>query len=208
MNQSSHFDTKHTRTLDDLRRNICMAQPGEDLVLHETALTAQYGMSRTPIRQILQRLAYERLVETRSGVGTVVVALQEAQRKRDTLTHKGILQAALLQDLPDLSIAEHSDILALGGIASMVGEDDRGLQYDVKSRLHGLLSGLIPDPILQDAFSASYWRMVRWHMRDLAVDATAATGRLRAFIERIAAYEARNSRDLVSRIVEGDSVGL
>ncbi|MBN9672578.1 GntR family transcriptional regulator [Labrenzia aggregata] len=181
-----------------------MAPPGEDLILHETTLTAQYGMSRTPIRQILQRLAYERLVETKSGVGTVVVAMAEDNRNRDLVTHRGILQAVLLHQLPPLTIAQHSDILALAGMASMLEDEDRDLHYDLRNRMHALLAEVIPDPILRDTFSASFWRVVRWHMQDLASDKKGAAETLRNLIRHIAGYTPRDSTDLFRCVIDGE----
>lgn len=207
MNQTAQFDTKYARTLEDLRRIICMATPGEDLTLHETALTARYGMSRTPIRQILQRLAYERLVETKSGVGTVVTPLREDQHQRDLLVHCGLLEAVLSLDVPELTIAQHSDVLALAGIASMVKDGDRDLQYDLRHKLYSVLSSVIPDPILLDAFSASYWRIVRWHMRDLVTNPQNASEAFRALLKHISGYEPRSSRDLFRRVIESEKSG-
>lgn len=204
MNQTAQFDTKHARTLEDLRRIICMATPGEDLTLHETTLTARYGMSRTPIRQILQRLAYERLVETKSGVGTVVTPLREEQHHRDLLVHSGLLEAVLSLDVPELTIAQHSDVLALSGIASMVEDGDRDLQYDLRHKLYSVLSSVIPDPILLDAFSASYWRIVRWHMRDLKTDTQNAGEAFRALLKHISGYEPKSSRDLLRRVIDSE----
>ncbi|WP_246777008.1 GntR family transcriptional regulator [Microvirga sp. VF16] len=40
--------------------------------LSESALAEEFGVSRTPIRQVLQQLALFGLVESRNGVGTVV----------------------------------------------------------------------------------------------------------------------------------------
>lgn len=197
-------ETKHARTLDDLRRTICMVRPGEELTLHENKLTEIYGLSRTPIRQILQRLSYERLVETRSGVGTAAVALRQENRARDLLVHHGIMQAILLLDIPELSIAQHSDILALAGIASMMDESDRDVHYDVRKRLHNVLSDLIPDPILLDAFSASYWRIVRWHMWEMARNAEETSKSFRNLIVHISEYEPRNGLDLFRRLIEAE----
>ena len=109
--QVSKQETKYSQALDTIRRSICLANSDEEMILRETSLAEDFGMSRTPIRQILQRLAYEGLVETRSGVGNVVVPLLPEHRARDFLTHKGILQAALLFDLPDLTIGQHSEIV-------------------------------------------------------------------------------------------------
>lgn len=175
------------------------------MVLHETSLTEKFGMSRTPIRQVLQRLAYERLVETRSGVGTVVVALDPETRLRDSHVHKGLLQAVLLLELPQISIAQHSDLMAVAGMASLAHDSDRDLHYDIWNRLHALLSGLIPDPILKDAFSASYWRIVRWKMNDVATDAVAGEAHLRSFVKHLAEYEAQNSVDLLKCAIDAET---
>jgi DNA-binding GntR family transcriptional regulator len=41
-------------------------------VLSEAALAAEFGVSRTPVRRVLQRLNFDGLVEIKSGVGTIV----------------------------------------------------------------------------------------------------------------------------------------
>lgn len=52
-----------------LRERICLLdiQPGERLP--EEALAAEFGVSRTPIRQVLDRLEFERLVVQQPGAG-------------------------------------------------------------------------------------------------------------------------------------------
>lgn len=58
-----------------LRDRICLLtyRPGELLV--EAELAAEFNVSRTPVRQALQRLDYEGLVETKNGVGTTVTGV-------------------------------------------------------------------------------------------------------------------------------------
>lgn len=58
-----------------LRERIALLQypPGSRLSEHD--LAAEFGVSRTPIREALQRLAYEGLVVSRHGVGTTVTAV-------------------------------------------------------------------------------------------------------------------------------------
>jgi DNA-binding GntR family transcriptional regulator len=55
-----------------VRDRICLREYDEGHVIHEAALAAEFHVSRTPIRQVLQRLVYEQLAETRNGVGTIV----------------------------------------------------------------------------------------------------------------------------------------
>ncbi|WP_037261154.1 GntR family transcriptional regulator [Roseivivax halodurans] len=65
-------ETRHERLYHELRNRICMLDypPGEKL--GEEALAAEFGVSRTPLRRVLGRLADEGLVEARHGVGTIV----------------------------------------------------------------------------------------------------------------------------------------
>ncbi|WP_319533056.1 GntR family transcriptional regulator [uncultured Cohaesibacter sp.] len=198
-------ENKQSQALDALRRTICLASPDEEMLLRETVLTEEFGMSRTPIRQILQRLAYEGLVETRSGVGTVVVALLPEHRSRDFLVHQGMLQTALRLDLPKISISQHSDILALSTMASLAEDGDRDLHYDIRYQLYSVLSDLIPDPLLRDVFSASYWRTMRRYLSDVSRDPMAAGETLRYLVQHVAGYEPQNATDLFNRVLDADS---
>ena len=58
-----------------LRERICLLdlEPGERLT--EEALASEFGVSRTPIREVLDRLEHERLVVQRPGAGTSVAAI-------------------------------------------------------------------------------------------------------------------------------------
>lgn len=58
-----------------IRDRICLLQypPGE--TLSENALATEFGISRTPVRRVLQRLEFEGLVVSRQGVGTLVTTV-------------------------------------------------------------------------------------------------------------------------------------
>jgi DNA-binding GntR family transcriptional regulator len=64
-----------------LRERICLLRYPPATLLSEKELAGEFNVSRTPIRQVLQRLEYEGLVETRNGIGTHVtgVDIQEFQ---------------------------------------------------------------------------------------------------------------------------------
>ncbi len=63
----------------EVLKRICFLEypPGEQL--KEAELAAEFGVSRTPIRDAISRISHLGLVETRNGVGTVVVALSATQ---------------------------------------------------------------------------------------------------------------------------------
>jgi len=58
-----------------LRDRICFFDCPPGTLLREEQLAREFGVSRTPIRQILQRLEFERLVEIRDGIGTEVTGV-------------------------------------------------------------------------------------------------------------------------------------
>lgn len=157
--------TKSDCVLAEIRKTICFNFDDGETVLHETVLAAEHGMSRTPIRQILQRLAYERLIYTKSGVGSVVTPLKDADRARDFATHRGLLSAALLHDLPELTIAQQSELIALGAMSDAMQDQGADTYYTLMVQLHKLTETLIADPLLQSAISASNWRITRWKLK-------------------------------------------
>lgn len=66
---------KKTRCLDDLRMRILCQEiaPGSDL--DEAALCAQYGLSRTPMREIFQRLSGEGYLRLEQNRGAKVASM-------------------------------------------------------------------------------------------------------------------------------------
>jgi len=171
---------------DAVRKRICLAEPGQDLVLHEGALAGEFHMSRTPIRQVLQRLAYERLVETRSGIGTIAVALDESHRDRYLRAHHGILRAVIASQETVLDMRQKSQILALAGLLDQQPARDAEFHFEIRGQLIAILADAIEDPILRDAHLASHWRVVRCDLRDYMRDPDSAGRRLKALIDAVA----------------------
>jgi DNA-binding GntR family transcriptional regulator len=79
----------------EIRRRICTLVYPYGARLREAELGEEFGVSRTPIREVLQRLKADGLVEIRNGVGSIVIAGDHAS----------------FQDIYDLRIA----------IAEMIG---------------------------------------------------------------------------------------
>ena len=59
---------------EEIRRRICMVTYPYGAILRESELAEDFGVSRTPVREALQRLKADGLVETRHGVGNFVIA--------------------------------------------------------------------------------------------------------------------------------------
>jgi len=61
-----------------LKDRICFFDYPPGTLLREAKLAQEFGVSRTPIRQALQQLEFERLVDVRDGVGTIVTGVEFA----------------------------------------------------------------------------------------------------------------------------------
>ena len=61
-----------TTIFETLRDRICLLEYPPGTLLREAALAREFGVSRTPIRAVLQRLSHLGLIESRDGVGTIV----------------------------------------------------------------------------------------------------------------------------------------
>jgi DNA-binding GntR family transcriptional regulator len=65
------FDAMYT----ELRKRICLLIYPPGTMLSESTLATEFGVSRTPIRRVLQRLEFDSLVVSKHGIGTMVTAI-------------------------------------------------------------------------------------------------------------------------------------
>jgi DNA-binding GntR family transcriptional regulator len=73
----------------EIRDRICLLRYPPGHTLGECELAREFGISRTPIRRVLQRLEHEGLVESRQGIGTIVTLIDlEELREIDDLRMK------------------------------------------------------------------------------------------------------------------------
>src|SRR3954447_1938123 len=77
------------RIYNEIRDRICLLRYPPGHTLGESELAREFGISRTPMRRVLQRLEYEGLVESRQGIGTIVTLIDlEELREIDALRMK------------------------------------------------------------------------------------------------------------------------
>ena len=146
---------------ETLRADICLSRDIEDGMLHEVALAQRFGVSRTPVRQALQRLAYERMIAVKSGVGSVVTPLDESKRADDICAAVAIIEA----------VAKCASAHAF---------------FETRAGLLTTLAEMIENPILSDAFRAAYWRLIRWTVRDHAAASGPQIDHLRELLQSAA----------------------
>lgn len=171
-----------------LRKRICLQASTANPVLHEQALAQEFNVSRTPVRQALQRLAYERLVEVRSGIGTVVADLDPAKKDQDiAVAHALAGVAAEIEGNRPLSVEGRAYLVALERQVADAHAIDLETNYTIRSTAITIITREMDDEILADALKAALWRLFRWRMKEATEMASGVDPRLREVMERLAA---------------------
>lgn len=197
---------RNQEILKALRARIFLSDQREDIILRETALAREFGLSRTPIRQMLQALSHEHLVEVKTGIGTVATKLNPAHRDRDFMVYTQIALAA--SALPCTSVTSEIKVRLMG--ISQLAEAEVREAGDTSLELFVRLAQesadatrqIVAEPILSSAFAAARWRIIRWRILDYHDDlqgfwnttlsnfarsaAAASEGDAKAYLETIA----------------------
>ena len=131
-------------------------------VLKEALLAQEFGVSRTPIRQILQMLESERLVEIRDGVGTIVTGI-DFRRLRDVYDLR-LRITALLGDFIDMQRAKEAaieieDLIARAEQLENISE--LRAFWVVESDRHRLINSLIDNEPLREIHDSLYMQTSR-----------------------------------------------
>ncbi|MGY3437860.1 MULTISPECIES: GntR family transcriptional regulator [unclassified Marinovum] len=157
----------YEEALDLILAKIFLAKPGTKTVLHETTLAREMGLSRTPIRQMLQELALAGLVETRSGVGTVPVELLPSERTMAFKVFQEIATAAAncsesrpIKDAAKIEMAGQTALIQ----STRVHDENLYVRYTIK--VSHAMADIVDDHILSQAMMAAHWRIIRWRLSD------------------------------------------
>ena len=138
--------------------------PDQTHILYENSLAEEFGVSRTPVRQVLQRLAYEHQVETRTGVGTVVPQLSRNGLAQDIQLLSGLLDLSAQTTGNTISAHARSHLSLLQGWPGTIQPEDRKDATDLfetYSWLIAFVRHLVPEPIIADTSAALSWRVLR-----------------------------------------------
>src|SRR5690606_6684711 len=109
-----------TSIYETLRERVALMDYAPGSLLSENRLAQEFGVSRTPIRTVLQRLEFDGLVSVVRGVGTVVAPIDTMYLKQvyalrlkllDVIAELGVKPAAVdeVRELKEL----HAAVLAM-----------------------------------------------------------------------------------------------
>lgn len=150
---------------EDVRNRICMLQYPPGYVIHENRLALEYGISRTPVRQVLQKLEIEGFVETRSGVGTIVTGVDFAAFQ-DVYALRLKLAELIGELSPNPPMRAHR--LAMEALLERA-EQLKAMRnteefWRINHDRQGLISSLIGNAALRELYDSYYYRTARiWY---------------------------------------------
>jgi DNA-binding GntR family transcriptional regulator len=178
---------------EQLRGDImsCGLLPGEEV--RESALAQKYGVSKSPIRDALQKLEWEGLVEIapRQGHRVVPISISDA---RDILEMREILEAAAMRKI----VTEVKDD-ALAALDSFRTTDVTDLKsfvrYNREFHTHiGILSGNVRQSSAMRALMDNYERLCIVSLSSRQREAEAMSSALAEHNAIIDALQARDGR--------------
>lgn len=167
MNPSSPNRRSRARERSDalyreLRARISTLEYPPLTVLSENQLAAEFGVSRSPIRQVLNRLEADGLVETRHGAGTMVTDIDLAGLEQ--IYGFRMRLAELAGDL-DPAPPGPSDFAAwralVGDIAMLRDRPDPVAYARINMQFHALLLERVGNPPLREAIDRLFFQTAR-----------------------------------------------
>ncbi len=146
-------------------QRICLLdyRPGQQL--KETELAGEFGVSRTPVRDAIARISHLGLVETRNGVGTVVVCLSadEIRQVYDMRMHLAALIGSTEPDaVTELQQSQAQSLLRQA--LTLVDDFDLRDYLMLNHQLNNLIAGLINNIVLRSFWRQTYYQAAgTWH---------------------------------------------
>ena len=135
---------------DDLKRRILTMDLDPDADLDEAALCEQYGLSRTPVREIFRRLAGEGYVEIRENRGTRVSPMSHATLRHFFLVAPMVYAAIGRLAAQNFKPKQLADLQGTQGRfrAATESRDTLGMVLE-NNRFHEIMGEMSGNPYLQ-----------------------------------------------------------
>lgn len=196
----SGLSTAQRDVMRELRERICLSDPFGETVFRETELSKEFGMSRTPIRQVLQSLAYALMVQTRVGYGTTVIPLDRSHRDLDVQAYSSIANACAecAEDEP----IDTDLVVELASLQTLLFvNEDRSPEHfvHITAKLIHVMQRVVRDRILSNALENAHWRVLRWRVIDVREDPNTHWAKLEnGLMVAVDAAKSRNAKTLLS----------
>lgn len=188
------------KVFEQLENEILTGELAPGTALSENKVSARLGVSRTPVREALQRLVQEGLARNETGRGTVVLGVTE-QDLLDVyeirIRIEGLAARYAAQGITDEQIAQLRELVELQEFYAAKGDSER--MRDLDSRFHAMIYRFCTSRILTDTLTSLHHRIERF--RRLSMEAPERAERMtaehRSILEALAAHDAGNAEKLL-----------
>ncbi|MES0884037.1 GntR family transcriptional regulator [Roseibium sp. SCP14] len=150
---------------ETILERICFLEyvPGDQL--KEAVIAREFGVSRTPVRDALSRISHLGLVETRNGVGTVVVKMSDEKIRHLYETRQEL--ASLIGQLSPMQIddSHRAEARKLHEQAIELRAQFEPQEFvRLNQKMQALISSLIGNQVLRDFWNQTYLQAASlWH---------------------------------------------
>lgn len=153
---------RYQRIYRCIRERICLLHYPPGTGLNETVLAAEFHVSRTPLRRVLQQLNHEGLLETKNGVGTIVTDINMKTFK-DIYALRMLLSEAMGGLSPKQATDEHVEAITglIERAQSLQANPDIEEYARIANDLEELLVDLIGSAPLKEITDMLYYRVSR-----------------------------------------------
>lgn len=147
----------------EIRRRICLLDYKPGSRLNERELATEFGISRTPMRDVLRKLEQNGLISSQHGRGTIVTSI-DLQSMRDIYIVRMRLMDAMGDSNPLPWKPEIVDELheLEARCNAMLKDTDKREFARVLLRLHGILHGLTTNAVLKDINDTLFYQTARF----------------------------------------------
>ncbi|MCS3765920.1 MULTISPECIES: GntR family transcriptional regulator [Bradyrhizobium] len=163
---------------ETLRDRICLLQYPPGTILKEAEIAAEFGVSRTPIRGVLQRLIFGGLVESCDGIGTIVTSLALPELRDIYEVRLKIAEMIGHLSPNPCTQAQIAQAALLRARAKKLTETFELIEYwKINHDLHFLIGGLIGNAALRQMWDHFYFQAARiWYSlaQEFAAEASAS----------------------------------
>lgn len=199
-NTDSHRLTK-LEIYREIRQRICLLDYAPGVRLNERELALEFSISRTPMRDVLQRLEYDGLIDSKHGRGTVVTTINLDEMREIYSIRMRLADA--MGDLNPRDVAdEHLDNIGQVETAcrNLLEEQNKRQFAMVCIRLHKVIHGVIESEYLRKFNNILFFQSARFWF--LLLDELDFTEEVTALLEEISmirqALELKDARLLAA----------
>ncbi|MEM8701737.1 MAG: GntR family transcriptional regulator [Pseudomonadota bacterium] len=148
---------------ETLRMRICLLDYPPEARLNERDMAAEFGISRTPMRAVLQRLERDGLIESRHGQGTSVTRI-DLKRMHDIYLVRMRLTEALADSerlpIPEELGGQLGDLIA--ACDAVRASRDKREFAQINIQLNTIMHGLVKNDVLREINEKLFFESARF----------------------------------------------